>query len=45
MQNRQEKLENRIPVKNIWLEKETNHMMEFDENLIKALNSFLRSLN
>tara|TARA_B100001027_G_scaffold162905_1_gene115352 strand:- start:547 stop:1365 length:819 start_codon:yes stop_codon:yes gene_type:complete len=25
--------------------KHDNHMMEFDENLIKALNSFLRSLN
>ena len=25
--------------------KHDNHMMEFDENLIKALNSFLKSLN
>ena len=25
--------------------KHDNHMMEFDENLLKALNSFLKSLN
>ena len=25
--------------------KDDNHMMEFDENLVKALNSFLKSLN
>ena len=25
--------------------KNDNHMMEYDENLIKALNSFIKSLN
>ena len=25
--------------------KHDNHMMEYDENLVKALNSFLKSLN
>ena len=25
--------------------KDDNHMMEYDENLIKALNSFIKSLN
>ena len=38
MQNRQGKLENHIPVKNIWLERETNHMKLKEKKI--SLNNY-----